>query len=306
VGAHAIAFSGDTSGFLAAVGLDGSEAGTTGYLNFDSPLSSRSIFDGVTAGNITVNGVAVAVDPDVDSLASVIASLNGIAGVQATFGTTTGAVLVRAIVPGGSLDIEDETGLLSLVGIEAGLLKGRAVRISSVETASEKKVLSDPRKAKDLSNAVFAAAEALNGIFASNEVSSAYKSVLFDAVRFAAENTVGAKENGVDFIERAGEFEFKVDADRLASALADDPLALDAFLQGEYGLPLSLDVVERAFSDLSAAGLGSLGSGDFDAARSLRGLVDSTSIESRAASLALLGAAGQLSPRTGARYDRTV
>jgi len=301
-----ITLSGDSSGFLAAVGFDGTASLTPGVLRYDSPLSGHAVFAGVTAGSIMVNGTAVAVDPDADSLQDVLASLNAIAGVRASLDTETGAVVLRSLAPGGNLEISDGTGLLSIVGIETGTVEGRSSRVKSVETAIEKKLLSDPGVARSVSGAVAAAAEALNKIFSSADVSVAYKSVLADAVRAATEKTEAAWKSGVEFVERGSAFEFKIDAETLAEALVEDPEMLETFLGGANALPTSIDVVETAISDFVVAGIGAAGGFGLDSTLTVRELGNALSSSSLVAKLSLFSAAGTVGPKTGAFYDRTV
>ena len=214
--------------------------------------------------------------------------------------------MLRSLAPGGNLEISDGTGLLSIVGIETGTVEGRSSRVKSVETAIEKKLLSDPGVARSVSGAVAAAAEALNKIFSSADVSVAYKSVLADAVRAATEKTEAAWKSGVEFVERGSAFEFKIDAETLAEALVEDPEMLETFLGGANALPTSIDVVETAISDFVVAGIGAAGGFGLDSTLTVRELGNALSSSSLVAKLSLFSAAGTVGPKTGAFYDRTV
>ena len=77
-GADPIVVGSDTSGFLAAVKLDGTASATTGddASAFDLALAEMDEYDGVQAGVLTVNGQAIAIDPATTTVQSLIASLN--------------------------------------------------------------------------------------------------------------------------------------------------------------------------------------------------------------------------------------
>jgi len=85
-----IVLSNDTSGFLAAVKLDGAVAvpGTDGEA--EDPLAQQAQFSGVQSGSISVNGVAIDIDVDTDTLTDVLDRITAsAAGVTASYNSSS-------------------------------------------------------------------------------------------------------------------------------------------------------------------------------------------------------------------------
>jgi len=85
-----IVLSNDTSGFLAAVKLDGAVAvpGTDGEA--EDPLAQQAQFSGVQSGSISVNGVAIDIDVDTDTLTDVLDRITAsAAGVTASYDSSS-------------------------------------------------------------------------------------------------------------------------------------------------------------------------------------------------------------------------
>lgn len=107
----------DTSGFLAAFGLDDATttAGSDG--DFDAPLSDLAALSGLESGTITVNGTEIDIDVDEDSLDDVIASL-GAVGLTLAYDDASGKFGLRGR---GALSLDDgDTGFFASLGLATG------------------------------------------------------------------------------------------------------------------------------------------------------------------------------------------
>jgi hypothetical protein len=85
-----IVLSNDTSGFLAAVKLDGAVAipGTDG--DAEEPLAQQAQFSGVQSGSISVNGTSIDIDVDTDTLTDVLDRITAsAAGVTASYDSSS-------------------------------------------------------------------------------------------------------------------------------------------------------------------------------------------------------------------------
>ena len=118
---HDIVLGPDTSGFLAAVKLDGAAPtpGTDG--NADDVLSSLPVFSTVRSGSLLVNGTEIAFDVGTDSLNDVLGRINAAdAGVSASL-VRDQRVVLKAVDRTSAITLDDGgTGLLGALGIAEG------------------------------------------------------------------------------------------------------------------------------------------------------------------------------------------
>ena len=114
----------DTSGFLAATKLGGATEvpGLDGGDPIDEPIATMPELAGVTSGTFLVNGVAISVDVNVDSLGDVLDRVNGAgAGAAATLDPGSRRVEIVATDPQGTLSLADAgTGLLAALRLVEG------------------------------------------------------------------------------------------------------------------------------------------------------------------------------------------
>lgn len=132
-----IVLGGDSSGFLAAVKLDGSALAASGSQvrsGFDVALGRLPEYAAVRAGTLTVNGQAIAVDPDTTTVSGLVAAIKGIDGVGATLDAETGAIRIAARQPGDPLSLSDTSGALALLGLPSGSFRGQPGSWKAVET----------------------------------------------------------------------------------------------------------------------------------------------------------------------------
>ena len=110
----------DTTGFLAKALLDTANT-VVGNIRDDGKVLG-DLFAGVTSGSFLVNGVAISVDKDADTLASVVSRINGSdAGVIASYDAATDRFTFTPETAGSTLSIEgDTTGLLAALKVATG------------------------------------------------------------------------------------------------------------------------------------------------------------------------------------------
>lgn len=117
--AGVIDLQGDTSNFLAATRLD--SLNVIDGIDPDSAIALDQVaaFASVNSGNIVINDVQIAVDTAVDSLDSVIASINASdAGVTASFDPTSQQFLLETAGESGGLSVNgNATGLFAALNL---------------------------------------------------------------------------------------------------------------------------------------------------------------------------------------------
>jgi hypothetical protein len=113
----------DTTGFLAATGLNSANTVRGKIADDTQALSATAAFAGVTNGSFTINGVAIAVDPGQDSLNTLIARINTSgAGVTASYNASTDKLTIGRNVAGSTLAIENDTsGFLAAAHVATGV-----------------------------------------------------------------------------------------------------------------------------------------------------------------------------------------
>jgi hypothetical protein len=111
----------DTSGFLAAVKLDGATP-FPGQTASEMPLAEVESFSSVQSDNISVNGVSIAIDVNADSLTDVLDRITAsAAGVTASFDSATQRVSLVSDTPDSSLTLDSGiTDFFSAVEISDG------------------------------------------------------------------------------------------------------------------------------------------------------------------------------------------
>jgi hypothetical protein len=99
----AVAIGDDTSGFLVATGITSTNTVVGNVRDDRQVLAKTSAFASVASGSLAINGVAIAIDKDADTLASVVDKINRAnAGVTATYNTAADRVILA-----GTLESED-------------------------------------------------------------------------------------------------------------------------------------------------------------------------------------------------------
>ncbi len=175
-GAHDITLSGDSSGFLASMKLSGATVvlGREGGEQ-DVALQEVDALSGTVAGSITINGVAIAIDPSTDSLEDVMDAINASeAGVSASFDGDSLKVSLTAVAAGSPMVIEDGgTNFTSGIAIDPGTYEG----VSADRSAKLSKIM-----ARRATRALENVAEAFERLRATELQDSRAQSVLNNAV----------------------------------------------------------------------------------------------------------------------------
>jgi hypothetical protein len=164
----AITIGNDTSGFLAAVKLDGTAESTAGVISidpFDSVLSAMTEYAGVQPGTITLNGQQIVIDPETITIRDLVSALNSLADVSAAFSETTGELRLISDVSGGAISLSDTSGLLAALRIPSGVHQGSAGITDTVETQTGTTTISNSSEvAARISEAVEKLNEALRDV----------------------------------------------------------------------------------------------------------------------------------------------
>jgi len=114
---------GDTSGFLAAVKLDGASATLGHTADQDRVIADVAALSAVTSGSVVVNGTSVAFDVGVDTLSDVLDRIGSEAGVSAML---MGNLVTIQATDGGDLTLSDGgTGLFDALNLRTGTIKAQ-------------------------------------------------------------------------------------------------------------------------------------------------------------------------------------
>jgi hypothetical protein len=162
-----ITFGGDSSGFLAAVKLDGSATttvSTVNYSSFKTALGEMAEYSGVTTGTLTVNGQDVAIDPMSTTITGLVGTLNNLSGVSASVDQISGGIRIWSDAS-RSLSLSDTSGLLDALGIDAGTYTGRAGSLTTATTMTGESTTSNAAEvAANITSAVAELNEALESV----------------------------------------------------------------------------------------------------------------------------------------------
>ena len=173
-GTSPITAAGDTSGFLAAVKLAGatSSLSTDSYSAFTTAIGDLPEYSGVTAGTLTINGQAIAIDPATTTINGLAGAINDLAGLAASLNENTGGINIWS-ESGGALTLADTSGVLAALGMSAGTYVGSSGRSNSTTTLTGSSTTSNSIDvAEKASAAVTELNEALGG-FATGELEEA-------------------------------------------------------------------------------------------------------------------------------------
>ncbi|MGD8990945.1 MAG: hypothetical protein PVI00_05760, partial [Desulfobacterales bacterium] len=117
-----IVLTNDTSGFLAAVKLEGATTTPGKDPDTTKPLATVDRFSAVQSGNFNVNGVSIDIDVNTDSLNDVIDRISASgAGVNASFDVTSQRVTLRSENTASQMDLSSgSTNFFAAVQISEG------------------------------------------------------------------------------------------------------------------------------------------------------------------------------------------
>jgi hypothetical protein len=239
----------DTSGFVRAVKLDTAQS-TVGTLD-QSPTDAllADLFPGVVAGTLTVNGHAVAIAPDQQTLRDIASAIDRLGGVSATLESGTAQLHLRSDASATSLALGDTSGLLAALHIGAGVTRGTAARTVAVnEGEGTPRIDYPPRAAHEAFAALQSLDQALGALAGPGKATRELASDVRLAITSALATAGGDVAAAVRLEERSGQLRLVVDEGKLADALRGAPSALDSLLVG--GIASGL---ESAVADFDAA-----------------------------------------------------
>ena len=145
-GTGPITVGGDTSGFLAAVKLDGGavrSVNSTTYSAFTSAIGSLPEYSGVTAGTLTVNGQNIAIDPATTTIRDLFDAIDAVAGLSASVNEESGGINIWSESAAASLKLTDTSGVLGALGIAQGTYFGSVRRADTVSVPTRKSATSN-------------------------------------------------------------------------------------------------------------------------------------------------------------------
>lgn len=149
----------DTSGFLAATKLAGATAVEGLDNGYNHLMKDVSMFAGVTVGDIFINGIAIAIDPDLDTLQDVVDRINGsAAGATASIDHQGQSVVITSNNTEDSLSLDDNgRGFLPALNLTSATF-------DPAETSRDGSRMTGHR-ARRIADAMRDASEAINALF---------------------------------------------------------------------------------------------------------------------------------------------
>lgn len=224
-GADPIVLANDTSGFLAAVKLDGTVAETTGAdaSAFDLEIGEIDEYNAVTAGTLTINGQAIAIDPATTTVDALIAAINNLTNVTALVDEGGGGITINS-APGGTLTVSDTSGILTAFGLTAGTFTGVAGETTALKTQAGTAPANTPDVVLDISKATDALNAALVALHAGRSGDTAFTGAMKDGLQAFVTALESAGVAGVS-VSAADEAAPSLTLDRDALEKAIDALA---------------------------------------------------------------------------------
>lgn len=253
--AEAITLGADTSGFLAATKLDTAVLEPGSDDERTAALAEVDSLSGVVAGTFFVQGVAIDVDPALDSLTDVLERIEAnVEGVTATYDADSGRVTISGGT-GNELTLGgDAAGFLAAIGIDEGIYEAqpqtsgrRRSQISfhdTVKTRSGLLALESALTPLTSLRLGGRAGDRLAGFGA--ELRKVLSESLAEVDETLGDRQFVRTEFGLDFDFRGKDEVLQIDLDRFRRALREDPERLVGFLAGEGGSTGLLGRIDRA------------------------------------------------------------
>jgi hypothetical protein len=159
------------------------------YSAFTTTIGDLPEYSGVTAGTLTINGQAIAIDPSTTTINGLVDTLNGLSGLGASINAITGGINIWS-ESGGSLTLSDTSGVLAALGISAGTYVGTAGRSTTNTTRTGNSTTT---------NSIEVAEKAADAVTELNEALGEFAN---DKLEEALETFVGLlRDNGIRGLE---------------------------------------------------------------------------------------------------------
>lgn len=218
---QAITMGADTSGFLAAVKLDGTAATSTVSESVDAedvPVAYLSEYSGVHSGTLTINGRTIAIDPLTTTLRASIQAIDALPELAANNNPATGRVSILAETA-RPLRIADTSGLFSTLAIK-GKTYLNAPPITEVVQAMTGTTTES--NAEDVAETVESLSDHLNELLETLEGmngGSILRRDIADQMRLAVDLIGQAGLDGLDMVTVSSKLQMSADAVKIAASL---------------------------------------------------------------------------------------
>jgi hypothetical protein len=244
----------DTSGFLAAMKIDGTASSTAGKADveaLDATLDTMAEYSGVHAGTLTINDHDIAIDPSTTTISSLMNAINDIENVAATLDERTGLLSVVGRGNDRMLTTADTSGLLAALGMAQGAIQGARGRTSTVTTETGTETVTN---AGAVSVRVAAAIDKLNAALAQvaqlRTMSPETNRQVEAAIRTALSLIASAGVEGLT-VKLGPPMRIEFSASRIAESLAKHAESLPSSLAVDAELRIALSP-NRAAADAAA------------------------------------------------------
>ena len=237
---NSIVLSNDTSGFLAATKLDTGTLVEGSRDEYTALLENSSRYDNVQAGSFSVNGVSITVDPTSDTLEDVLARIDAsAAGVSAEYDQDSDRVLIRSLVRGQDLVLDDQSsGFLEALSIESQSIAAREAGANRLGDLQRGWITEAAGALSQMFYGVFHAVEDEVAGIGEGVRQAVGRALRVHLDRSSAETSRDRLHAlGLQFeFDESGAATFRIDAERFEEAARHDPDRLARFLlEDEHG-----------------------------------------------------------------------
>ena len=213
----------DTSGFLAAVKLDGTATSSGGVISvdpYDGPLGRIAEYADVVSGVVTINGTDIVIDPSTTTLRGVLDAIAQAGGLSVSFDEHSGTVRIAATDASTEISLVDTSGLMAALGISAATYRGAPSSTTFAETQTGTEVVSNAHAvARAVEDAAAALSEVLTALAADRPDDPDFLDALVRAATDAVETLRDAGIGGLTVGGAESDVRVVVDRDSLVGAL---------------------------------------------------------------------------------------
>lgn len=249
--ADLVAVANDTSGFFAAMKIDGSATSTAGKSDveaLDATLDTMAEYAGVQAGTLTINGHDIAIDPSTTTMRSLMSAIDDVENVAVTLDENTGRMSIVGRGADRTLHTADTSGLLAALGMAAGAIQGARGRVNTVRVQTGEETVTN---AGAVSVRVAVAIDKLNAALAQvaqlRTMSPETNRQVESAIRTALALIASAGVQGIT-VHPGPPMRIEFSATKAAESLAKNATSLPSSLAADADLQIALSP-DRAPAD---------------------------------------------------------